>query len=77
MFWRWLELSLQEYIDGGYSNNLPIFDDMETISISPFSGSAIIAPRDSSYFDGTVFEWKMRIGNQQLKVNFDGIATAT
>uniref|UniRef100_A0A0K0FAD1 PNPLA domain-containing protein n=1 Tax=Strongyloides venezuelensis TaxID=75913 RepID=A0A0K0FAD1_STRVS len=36
------------YIDGGISNNLPVFDDIETVTISPFSGNADISPVDNS-----------------------------
>lgn len=54
----------QLYIDGGYSNNLPVFEDLPTISISPFSGSAMIAPADRN-----MFEWRMSLGSQQMKVS--------
>uniref|UniRef100_A0A0R3RYS3 PNPLA domain-containing protein n=1 Tax=Elaeophora elaphi TaxID=1147741 RepID=A0A0R3RYS3_9BILA len=57
-----------QYIDGGFTNNLPIFDELPTITISPFSGSAIIAPND---FDSVrpFREWRLRVGTQELKVN--------
>jgi predicted acylesterase/phospholipase RssA len=57
------ELDGEQYIDGGYTENLPNFKDIYTVTISPFSGSAMISPHDDS-----VFEWKMKLGNQQLKV---------
>ncbi|EPB65018.1 hypothetical protein ANCCEY_15919, partial [Ancylostoma ceylanicum] len=47
-------------IDGGYTNNLPDFDDIRTITISPFSGHAEISPRDEANF----FDWKMTVSNQ-------------
>ncbi|CAD5234033.1 unnamed protein product [Bursaphelenchus xylophilus] len=56
------------YIDGGYTNNLPVFEDVPTITISPFSGSALIAPADSN-----LFEWRMSLGNQLMKVNMQNI----
>lgn len=36
------------YIDGGITDNLPIFDD-QTITVSPFAGESDICPDDSSY----------------------------
>lgn len=35
------------YMDGGFSNNLPILDE-NTITVSPFCGESDICPRDSS-----------------------------
>uniref|UniRef100_A0A1I7XEV7 PNPLA domain-containing protein n=1 Tax=Heterorhabditis bacteriophora TaxID=37862 RepID=A0A1I7XEV7_HETBA len=57
------------YIDGGYTNNLPDFDDIRTITISPFSGNAEISPGDNSLF----FDWKMTVCNQTMKVNLQNI----
>ncbi|KAK0403788.1 hypothetical protein QR680_017122 [Steinernema hermaphroditum] len=62
------------YIDGGFSENLHVFSDMPTISVSPFSGSARIAPNDHSPLGSKLFgEWRMRLGNQYLKVNMQNI----
>lgn len=36
------------YIDGCYSNNLPILDE-NTVTVSPFCGESDICPRDNSY----------------------------
>ncbi|KAI6225096.1 Patatin-like phospholipase domain-containing protein 4 [Aphelenchoides fujianensis] len=58
----------EPYIDGGYTNNLPIFEDMPTITVSPFSGSALIAPQDRNRF-----EWRMTLGSQIMKVNMQNI----
>ncbi|KAL3990623.1 Patatin-like phospholipase family protein [Acanthocheilonema viteae] len=57
-----------QYIDGGFTNNLPIFEELPTITISPFSGSAIIAPNDYDSM-GPFREWRLRVGTQELKVN--------
>ncbi|WKX93539.1 hypothetical protein Q1695_011090 [Nippostrongylus brasiliensis] len=54
--------------DGGYTNNLPDFDDIRTITISPFSGFAEISPLDENYFD-----WKMTVSNQIMNVNLQNI----
>ncbi|CAD5231057.1 unnamed protein product [Bursaphelenchus okinawaensis] len=62
------EIDGQLYIDGGYTNNLPTFESMPTITISPFSGSALIAPADTN-----LFEWRMSLGNQLMKVNMQNI----
>ncbi|EYC01717.1 hypothetical protein Y032_0105g3703 [Ancylostoma ceylanicum] len=56
-------------IDGGYTNNLPDFDDIRTITISPFSGHAEISPRDEANF----FDWKMTVSNQIMNVNLQNI----
>ncbi|XP_045619539.2 1-acylglycerol-3-phosphate O-acyltransferase Pnpla3 isoform X2 [Procambarus clarkii] len=47
-FSGWLPISFRgvRYIDGGFSDNLPILDD-NTITVSPFSGESDICPRDS------------------------------
>lgn len=45
-----------------------MFDDMPTITISPFTGSAIIAPNDYDVVR-PFREWRLRVGTQELKVN--------
>ncbi|VDK45569.1 unnamed protein product [Anisakis simplex] len=62
----------EPYIDGGYSNNLPEFDDIPTVTISPFSGNASIAPLDNNPLR-SLFEWRMTLGNQQMNVNLQNI----
>ncbi|KAK6026149.1 hypothetical protein OSTOST_07934 [Ostertagia ostertagi] len=57
------------YIDGGYTNNLPDFEDIRTITISPFSGNAEISPTDEENF----FDWKMTVCNQTMNVNLQNI----
>uniref|UniRef100_A0A0A9W8S5 triacylglycerol lipase n=1 Tax=Lygus hesperus TaxID=30085 RepID=A0A0A9W8S5_LYGHE len=37
----------ERYIDGGFSNNLPLLDE-HTITVSPFCGESDICPRDES-----------------------------
>jgi len=64
----------QPYIDGGYSCNLPVFDDMETITVSPFSGDgAVICPRDVTLLNDTAFEWQISIKKQLVRVNLHNI----
>jgi len=57
------------WIDGGLSNNLPLFDAIPTITVSPFSGSAMISPNDV----GTSSDWTMRAGDQIIKVNVQNL----
>lgn len=38
----------QRYVDGGISDNLPLSELKNTITISPFSGENDICPRDNS-----------------------------
>uniref|UniRef100_A0A7I4Y2E7 PNPLA domain-containing protein n=1 Tax=Haemonchus contortus TaxID=6289 RepID=A0A7I4Y2E7_HAECO len=59
----------QACIDGGYTNNLPDFEDIRTITISPFSGNAEISPEDDVNF----FDWKMTVCNQVMNVNLQNI----
>uniref|UniRef100_A0A0N4ZW01 PNPLA domain-containing protein n=1 Tax=Parastrongyloides trichosuri TaxID=131310 RepID=A0A0N4ZW01_PARTI len=57
------------YIDGGLSNNLPVFDDIETITISPFSGSADISPSDNSLFS-SYLPMQITFGKQVYSASF-------
>ncbi|XP_042226039.1 1-acylglycerol-3-phosphate O-acyltransferase Pnpla3-like isoform X1 [Homarus americanus] len=47
-FSGWLPVSFRgvRYIDGGFSDNLPVLDD-NTVTVSPFCGESDICPRDS------------------------------
>ncbi|KAK2081127.1 Patatin-like phospholipase domain-containing protein 2 [Saguinus oedipus] len=38
----------KRYVDGGISNNLPLYELKNTITVSPFSGESDICPQDSS-----------------------------
>ncbi|KAI1707986.1 patatin-like phospholipase domain-containing protein [Ditylenchus destructor] len=60
------------YIDGGFSNNLPIIEDIPTITVSPFSGSAMISPEDTK----AIFDWKVVLGNQVINVSRQNIVRA-
>ncbi|KAI6227259.1 Patatin-like phospholipase domain-containing protein 4 [Aphelenchoides fujianensis] len=55
-------------IDGGFTNNLPLFDDLPTVTISPFAGSAMIAPRDQNRF-----QWELHFGTQGMRVNLQNV----
>ncbi|KAI1715129.1 transcription initiation factor TFIID subunit 2 [Ditylenchus destructor] len=63
-----LKIDGDYYIDAFYSNNLPILENIPTITISPFNGSAIITPKDVSMFD-----WKMTVGSQVVTVNMQNV----
>ncbi|XP_057585234.1 patatin-like phospholipase domain-containing protein 2 isoform X2 [Hippopotamus amphibius kiboko] len=39
---------IQRYVDGGISDNLPLYELKNTITVSPFSGESDICPQDSS-----------------------------
>lgn len=62
----------EPYIDGGYTNNLPEFNDIPTVTISPFSGGATISPHDNSILR-SLFDWRMTLGNQEMNVNMQNI----
>ncbi|VDD93319.1 unnamed protein product [Enterobius vermicularis] len=60
------------YIDGGYTNNLPVFLDIPTITISPFSGNAMVSPKD----EGSIvplMDLNFRFGTQEFKVNMNNL----
>ena len=38
----------QRYVDGGISDNLPLYELKNTLTVSPFSGESDICPQDSS-----------------------------
>jgi len=62
------QLDGEHCIDGSFSNNLPIFDDVPTLTISPFSGYAIISPTDQNMLD-----WHATLGHQVIKINLQNI----
>lgn len=43
-----VSLPPQRYVDGGISDNLPLYELRNTITVSPFSGESDICPQDSS-----------------------------
>lgn len=43
-----VSLPPQRYVDGGISDNLPLYELKNTITVSPFSGESDICPQDSS-----------------------------
>ncbi|KAI6232764.1 Patatin-like phospholipase domain-containing protein 4 [Aphelenchoides fujianensis] len=61
-------IALPPCIDGGFTNNLPLFDDLPTVTISPFAGSAMIAPRDHNRF-----QWELHFGTQGMRVNLQNV----
>lgn len=46
----WLRMCVlaKRYVDGGISDNLPLYELKNTITVSPFSGESDICPQDSS-----------------------------
>ncbi|KAF1749941.1 hypothetical protein GCK72_016486 [Caenorhabditis remanei] len=52
----------KQYIDGGMTNNLPVFEDVKTITCSPFSSLADICPEDPS-------TWNVVLGKQTFKAS--------
>lgn len=65
------------YLDGGFSNNIPVLDPANTIRVSPFSGSGKeISPRDDN---GWIAEGQLGSGgggggvrNRRRSVNLAG-----
>ncbi|XP_076861403.1 patatin-like phospholipase domain containing 3 [Brachyhypopomus gauderio] len=53
------------YVDGGISDNLPLSELKNTITISPFSGESDICPRDNS----SSFH-ELRLTNTSIQVNW-------
>uniref|UniRef100_A0A1I7U769 PNPLA domain-containing protein n=1 Tax=Caenorhabditis tropicalis TaxID=1561998 RepID=A0A1I7U769_9PELO len=56
------KINEEECIDGGITNNLPIFPDVPTITCSPFSSQADICPYDPS-------TWNVMLGKQSFKAS--------
>ncbi|KAF3855190.1 hypothetical protein F7725_023245 [Dissostichus mawsoni] len=40
---------IQYYMDGALSNNMPLFERRNTITVAPFSGESDVCPRDGSF----------------------------
>jgi hypothetical protein len=47
------------YLDGGYSDNLPVLDGL-TITVSPFSGNSDICPQDDTAWKGLQVNFNRR-----------------
>ncbi|CAJ0949868.1 unnamed protein product, partial [Mesorhabditis belari] len=54
------------YFDGFYANNLPDWSDIKTITVSPFSGNADIAPNDPPPF---TYPWAFDFGKHLIRAN--------
>uniref|UniRef100_A0A914BZZ3 PNPLA domain-containing protein n=1 Tax=Acrobeloides nanus TaxID=290746 RepID=A0A914BZZ3_9BILA len=65
------EIDGVRYIDGGFTNNLPAFEGLKMVTVSPFSGSADISPQDYSLHK--ILEWRITVGNQAMRVNMQNI----
>ncbi|KAM4619397.1 1-acylglycerol-3-phosphate O-acyltransferase Pnpla3-like isoform 1-T1 [Polymixia lowei] len=52
------------YVDGALSNNMPLFEQRNTITVSPFSGESDICPRE-----GTFNFLEVHYGNVSIQVN--------
>ncbi|KAJ3597116.1 hypothetical protein NHX12_003516 [Muraenolepis orangiensis] len=56
------------YMDGALSNNIPLFDQTNTITVSPFSGEADICPRE-----GALAVLAVHYGNLGLLVSLNNV----
>uniref|UniRef100_A0A096LW49 triacylglycerol lipase n=1 Tax=Poecilia formosa TaxID=48698 RepID=A0A096LW49_POEFO len=52
------------YVDGALSNNMPLFEHRNTITMAPFSGESDICPRE-----GTFNFFEVHYGNVSIQVN--------
>ncbi|XP_068579881.1 patatin-like phospholipase domain-containing protein 2 isoform X2 [Cebidichthys violaceus] len=52
------------YMDGALSNNMPLFEQRNTITVAPFSGESDICPRE-----GTFNFFEAHYGNMSIQVN--------
>lgn len=55
------------YIDGGFSNNLPTFDE-NTLTVSPFAGESDICPLDDTYN-----LLQMNIANTSISLSWENV----
>lgn len=56
--------SSQLYMDGALSNNMPLSEQRNTITVAPFSGESDICPRE-----GTFNAVEVHYGNVSIQVN--------
>ncbi|MEQ2222025.1 hypothetical protein ILYODFUR_021698 [Ilyodon furcidens] len=54
----------EHYVDGALSNNMPLFEHRNTITMAPFSGESDICPRE-----GTFNFFEANYGNVSIQVN--------
>ncbi|XP_034031715.1 patatin-like phospholipase domain-containing protein 2 isoform X2 [Thalassophryne amazonica] len=55
---------IQQYVDGALSNNMPLSEQRNTITVAPFSGESDICPRE-----GTFNFFEVHCGNVSIQVN--------
>uniref|UniRef100_A0A665X216 PNPLA domain-containing protein n=1 Tax=Echeneis naucrates TaxID=173247 RepID=A0A665X216_ECHNA len=58
------------YMDGALSNNMPLFEQRNTITVAPFSGESDICP-----IEGTFNFFEVHYGNVSIQVNTDLVRT--
>ncbi|XP_047189548.1 patatin-like phospholipase domain-containing protein 2 isoform X2 [Scophthalmus maximus] len=56
------------YVDGALSNNMPLFEQRNTITVAPFSGESDICPREGTY---NFFE--VHYGNVSIQINMGNV----
>lgn len=61
-------ISLQRYIDGAISDNLPFWKLKNTITVSPFSGESDICPRESPFYYHDI-----QYNNVSIHLNFNNM----
>ncbi|XP_073523437.1 patatin-like phospholipase domain-containing protein 4 isoform X2 [Phyllobates terribilis] len=54
----------EKWIDGGFSNTLPVLPTGRTITVSPFCGRQNICPKENGYFD-----LYLNIGKQEIQLS--------
>lgn len=59
-----ISFSSQRYMDGALSNNMPLFEQRNTITMAPFSGESDICPKE-----GTFNFFEVHYGNISIQVN--------
>lgn len=59
-----LFLSSQRYMDGALSNNMPLLEQRNTITMAPFSGESDICPTE-----GTFNFFEVHYGDVSIQVN--------
>ena len=73
--WQPPSLKGEQYCDGGLSDNQPVYD-VNTLTISPFSGESDICPTDvdsarfASLYTNTERKWRTRMCFSILGIDF-------
>ena len=56
------------FLDGGFSNNQPVIEDMSTVRVSPFAGPSQISPKDNTHPSGKKINF--HLGMEEMEMSY-------